>query len=235
MAHREVLFILTSHADMEGSNNKTGVWLGEFTDPYYAFIDAGYHVTLATPLGGEPPIDPLSKMTENLSTSNQRFLKDQDAQDALANTIQLKVINAFDYDIAFVPGGHGPLWDLHDNDDVARILTHFVSASKITGAVCHGPAALLAIEQNIFGYLRNKKITSFTNIEEKLVLRSGLIPYELESRLRAHGVDFSSAILPFMSHVVVDENLVTGQNPLSALGVAKKVIELAQKHYTSVL
>ncbi|HLS94001.1 MAG TPA: type 1 glutamine amidotransferase domain-containing protein [Sphingobacterium sp.] len=235
MAHREVLFILTSHADMNGTNSKTGVWLGEFTDPYYAFLDAGYRVTLASPKGGASPIDPLSTVTESLSAANRRFAKDEDAKRQFSEASQLGAIDPYSYDTVFVPGGHGPLWDLADNEDVARILSHFVSASKIIGAVCHGPAALLSIEKNIFGYLRGRKVTAFTDTEENLVFRSGVVPYKLESRLRAHGVDFKAAALPFAPCVAVDENLVTGQNPLSASRVAKKVIELVQKHYVSTL
>ncbi|KGE13357.1 type 1 glutamine amidotransferase domain-containing protein [Sphingobacterium deserti] len=235
MAHRKVLIILTSHQDMIDTDSKTGVWLGEFTDPYYAFKDAGYEITLASPKGGTPPIDPLSKLTENVAASNKRFQKDEEAQLAFASTEKVDTINPAEFDTVFVPGGHGPLWDLAENIAVGRILTHCVNESKIIGAVCHGPAALFAIEANIFGYLRGKKITAFSNLEENMVLRAAQVPYLLETRLREHEADLSLSKVPFMSHVLVDENLVTGQNPLSALPTAKKVIELVQKHYVSSL
>ncbi len=235
MAHREVLFLLSSHADLIDTDTKTGIWLGELTDPYYAFKNAGYTITLASPKGGMPPIDPLSKLTENVAPSNKRFLKDEDAQRAFAGTLTLKDIQPNKYDTVFVPGGHGPLWDLADHAIVGHILTHFVNESKIIGAVCHGPAALLAIEQSSFGFLRGRKVTGFTNLEENLVFRANNIPYFLETRLKEYGADFSAAKVPFMSHVVADENIVTGQNPLSSLATADKVIELVQKHYVSVL
>lgn len=235
MAHREVLFILSSHENLIDTDSKTGIWLGELTDPYYAFKDAGYTITLASPKGGTPPVDPLSKLTENLASSNKRFAKDEDAQRAFAGTIPLATIQPNHYDTVFIPGGHGPLWDLAEDEAVGRILTHFVNESKIIGAVCHGPAALLAVESSVFGFLRGKKLTAFTDLEETLVFRSSNIPYLLETRLKEHGADFVAAKVPFISHVVTDENLVTGQNPLSSQATANKVIELVQKHYVSVL
>lgn len=220
---------------MIDTDAKTGIWLGELTDPYYAFKDAGYTITLASPNGGTPPIDPLSKLTENLAPSNKRFLKDEDAQRAFADTQRLDDIQPNQYNAVFIPGGHGPLWDLADHAAVGRILTHFLTESKIIGAVCHGPAALLSIENSVFGFLRDKTVTAFTNLEENLVFRTNNVPYLLETRLKEHGVNFSSSTVPFLSHVVVEENLVTGQNPLSALATANKVIELVQRNYVSTL
>ncbi|GHE30988.1 type 1 glutamine amidotransferase domain-containing protein [Sphingobacterium griseoflavum] len=235
MAHREILFILSSHEDMIDTDAKTGIWLGEFTDPYYAFFDAGYNITLASPKGGTPPIDPLSKLTEHLAASNKRFTKDEEAQRLFASTEKLESIDPARFDAVFIPGGHGPLWDLAEDLSVGRILTHCVHDAKIIGAVCHGPAALLAIERTIFGFLRGKKITAFSNLEEGMVLRNQNVPFLLETRLREHGALLRLAKVPFMSHTVVDHNIVSGQNPLSALATAKKVIELLQKQYVSVL
>lgn len=235
MANRKVLFILSSHEDMQDTDKKTGVWLGELTDPYYAYLDAGYGITLCSPKGGQPPIDPLSKLTENVSAANKRFAKDEDAQRAFADTEKLHTIDGADFDTVFVPGGHGPLWDLAADADVGRILSHCVHAGKVIAAVCHGPAALLSVEKAIFGFLRGKKVSAFTNLEENLVLRSPNVPYLLEDKLREHGADFSSATLPFASHVVADDTLVTGQNPLSSLATANAAIKLVQQLYTSVL
>ncbi len=235
MAHREILFILSSHEDMINTDAKTGIWLGEFTDPYYAFIDAGYRVTLASPKGGTPPVDPLSKLTEHLAVSNKRFLKDEDAQRIFASTEKLEKILPSRYDAVFIPGGHGPLWDLVDDASVSAILTHCIHDSKVIGAVCHGSAALFAIERNIFGFLRGKRLTAFSNLEEGMILRNKSVPFLLETRLREHGADISLSKVPFMSHTMVDDNIVTGQNPLSALATAKEVIALLQKNYVSVL
>lgn len=235
MAHREILIILSSHEDMIDTDTKTGIWLGEFTDPYYAFVDAGYRITLASPKGGVPPIDPLSKLTEHLAVSNKRFLKDEEAQCAFASTEKLQAVDPSRFDAVFIPGGHGPLWDLADDASVAAILTHCVHEAKIIGAVCHGPAALFAVERNIFGFLRGKRLTAFSNMEEGMVLRNKHVPYLLETRLREHEADLSLSKVPFLSFTVVDDNIVTGQNPLSALATAKEVIALLQKNYVSVL
>src|SRR5690606_22583055 len=138
---------------------------------------------------------PLSTVTESLSAANRRFAKDEDAKRQFSEASQLGAIDPYSYDTVFVPGGHGPLWDLADNEEVARLLSYLFSASMFMGAVCHGPAAVVSSEKNICGYLRGGKVTAFTDTEENLVFRSGVVPYKLESRLRAHGGDFKAAAL----------------------------------------
>ncbi len=221
-----VLLVLTSHDRLDNSDEKTGVWLGEMTDPYYELMEAGFAVTMCSPLGGEPPIDPMSKLTEHITASNRRFIADDAAQRCFANTLPLENIKACAFDAVFVVGGHGPLWDLARHPHMGRVLCEFADQEKPIAAVCHGPAALLSMEQCRPGYLKGRRLTAFTNMEESLVLRKDSIPYELETRLREEGGDFSHAAVPFLAHVVLDENLITGQNPLSAAPVAKTLIEL---------
>ena len=217
--------ILTSHKDMENTTSKTGVWLGEFTDPYYEFIDKGFDIVLASPKGGEPPIDPMSKMTEHITGANRRFQNDNAAQQKFKNTKTLEEINVSEFDALFIPGGHGPIWDLATNATSAKIILDFLSANKPVGAVCHGPAALIKAAELRPGLLNGKRVTGFTNTEEAMSMRSDNVPYKLETRLRELGADFHSALVPFTSNVEKDGLLITGQNPLSAGPTARAVIK----------
>ncbi|WP_170138294.1 type 1 glutamine amidotransferase domain-containing protein [Niabella yanshanensis] len=226
---KHILMVLTSHSAMENTDSTTGLWLGEFTDPYYGFIDAGYRVTIASPLGGKPPIDPLSLLTENITASNRRFNDDKAAQSALDATLVLDTINATDFDAVFYPGGHGPLWDLADDEYNGRLILEFIKSRKPVGAVCHGPAALIKAAELAPGLLSGTRITAFTNTEETLTLRADNIPYHLETRLKKLGADFKSAVLPFTNHVETDGLFVTGQNPLSAGPAARALIALLKK------
>ena len=227
---KKILMILTSHSEMENTDSKTGVWIGEFTDPYYEFIDQGYEVTLASPKGGKPPIDPMSKLTENITASNRRFQDDENAQQNFNNTLPLDGINEADFDAVFFPGGHGPLWDLATNETSGRILLAFLAGNKPVAAVCHGPAALIKAAQLQPGLLSGKRLTGFTNAEEVLVFRSDNIPYKLEARLKELGADFHSALVPFTSHVEEDGLLITGQNPSSAGPTAKALIKALESN-----
>ena len=222
---KKILMILTSHAEMENTNSKTGVWLGEFTDPYYELIDEGYEVTLASPKGGEPPVDPMSKMTEHITGANRRVLDDEVAQEKFRNTIRLEDINVTEFEGLFFPGGHGPLWDLANNETSGRIILEFLNENKPVAAVCHGPAAFIKAAELQPGLLKGKRITSFTNTEEALAFRSDNIPYKLERRLKELGAEFHSALLPYTTHVEEDGLLITGQNPLSAGPTAKALIK----------
>ena len=217
--------ILTSHQEMENTDSKTGVWIGEFTDPYYEFIDAGYEVTLVSPKGGEPPVDPMSKLTENITGSNRRFQDDAIAQQKFSNTQQLDTVNVADYDAVFIPGGHGPIWDLATNATSGKIILDFLAGNKPVAAVCHGPAALIAAAELQPGLLKGKRLTGFTNTEEAMTFRSDNVPYKLETKLKELGGDFHSALLPYASHVEKDGLLITGQNPLSAGPAAKALIK----------
>ena len=217
--------VLTSHAELENTTAKTGLWIGEFTDPYYEFIDKGYEVTLASPKGGMPPIDEMSALTENITGSNRRFNDDETAKNALNTTHKLQEISAADYDGVFYPGGHGPIFDLAKDQKSGQLIIDFLKSGKPVASVCHGPAALLKAAEMDSDVLRGKRVTGFSNTEEKLALRSNNIPYQLEDRLKELGADYHTALLPFTSHVEVDGLLITGQNPLSAGPTAKALID----------
>jgi putative intracellular protease/amidase len=224
----KILMILTSHKEMENTTHKTGLWLGEFTDPYYEFIDRGYDVTLASPKGGEVPIDPLSKLTENITESNRRFQDDEAGKFKLDHTEMLNSVDGNGFDALFIPGGHGPLWDLAGNDICGNLIVDFLTQGKPVGAVCHGPAAFIKVFEIFPDLLRGRRMTAFTNMEETMVLRNNNVPYKLESKLLELGVDFDSAIVPFTPHVETDGIVVTGQNPASAGPAAKALIDLLE-------
>lgn len=220
--------ILTSHKSMENTKSETGVWIGEFTDPYYVFKDAGYSITLASPFGGEPPIDPMSKLTENITASNRRFNDDEEALEKFENTLPLSEVDASEFDAVFYPGGHGPMWDLAENEISGNLIVDFITAGKPVGAICHGPAAFLKAAKIRPDLFKGRRMTAFTNAEEVLALRNGNIPYKLETELKEAGVDFHSALLPFLSHVQEDGLFITGQNPLSAGPAAKALVNLLE-------
>lgn len=222
---KKILMILTSHKELENTDGTTGLWIGEFTDPYYEFIDEGYQVTLASPQGGKPPIDPMSELTENITGSNRRYQDDAVAQKALQNTSTLAGISASDYDGLFFPGGHGPIFDLASNKASGQLILDFLHDGKPVASVCHGPAALIKAAELDASVLKGKRVTGFSNAEEKLAMRSDNIPYKLEDRLKELGADYHTALIPFTSHIEVDGLLITGQNPLSAGPTAKALIK----------
>ena len=223
---KKILMILTSHKELDNTDSTSGVWLGEFTDPYFEFLDNNYEVTVASPKGGEPPVDPRSKLTENISASNRRFDEEEKAQQVFKSTLKLSEVKAADYDAVFYPGGHGPMWDLSENETNANLLLEFYRAQKPIGAICHGPAALLRAAEKEPELLKNKEVTAFSNTEEKLVGLYNNIPFRLEDRLKDLGAQFDAAVVPFASKVRVSGRLVTGQNPASANKAAKELINL---------
>lgn len=225
MIPKKILLILTSHEALLNTKSKTGLWIGEFTDPYYQFIDAGCEVTLASPKGGMPPIDEMSQLTKNITQSNKRFTKDSIAQMALDTTLKLKSVAASDFDAVFYPGGHGPMFDLATNELSGKLILDFIESGKPVAAVCHGPAALLKAAELNPSILESKTVTGFSNTEEKLALRSNNIPYKLEDRLKKFGANYKTAAVPFIAHVEIDGLLITGQNPLSARPTAKALLD----------
>ena len=226
---KKVLVVLPSHDQLGNTGQKTGFWLEEFTDPYYKFIDSGYEVTIASPRGGKPPVDPKSIQKENQSESTQRFEKDKSAQAKLENTLVLSQVSASDYDTLFLPGGHGPMWDLSSDENMKKKVEDFYSDKKIVSAVCHGPAGLLqATDRNGNSILKGKKITGFTNNEESAVGLTKTVPFSLENRMKELGGKFEKG-QDFKPFVISDGQLITGQNPKSALPAAEKVIEILGK------
>ncbi len=217
--------ILTSHEDLENTQDKIGLWIGEFTDPYYEFVDQGHEVTLSSPKGGQPPIDPMSALTENVTGSNRRFQEDDNANAVLNSTHKLEEISANDFDGVFFPGGHGPMFDLATNELSGQLILDFLKSGKPVAAVCHGPAALLKAAELDPSILEGKHVTGFSNAEEKLAMRADKIPYQLQDRLKESGADYRTALLPFLSHVETDGLLITGQNPLSAGPTAEALLK----------
>ena len=224
-----VLIVLTSHAQLGESGDKTGFWLAEFTTPYYIFKDAGAKITLASPVGQKPPLDPKSTTPEFQTNSTQRFNADPKAQYAITNTVELDKIHANDYDAVFYPGGHGPLWDLAENKNSTQLIETLYAAGKPVSAVCHAPC-VFRHAKNLDGtpIVNNKKVTSFTNAEESAVQLVGVVPFLVEDMLRENGAVFSCAD-NFVAHTVIDGNLITGQNPASSTAVATAVLDLCKQ------
>lgn len=223
---KNVLIVLTSHAELGDTGNKTGFWLEELASPYYAFSDAGWQAILASPLGGLPPVDPTSETDEWQTPSSRRFAADQEAMSALQNTLVLEDVKDEEYDAIFFPGGHGPMWDLARDCTVAGLVAGFMAAGKPVGAVCHGPAALVgAVNKNGEPAVQNHRLTGFTNSEEAGVGLSDVVPFLLADKLAELGAHYMSGP-DWESHVVVDGNLVTGQNPASSEATAQALMAL---------
>ena len=217
----KILMVLTSHAALGSTGNKTGFWLEEFAAPYYAFKDAGAEVTLASPLGGQPPIDPNSDVDDAHTDATRRFENDAAAKEALANTHKLGDIDAGKYDAIFYPGGHGPLWDLSEDQHSIQLIEAFAEADKPVGAVCHGPAVF----KNTKAIVHGKKVTGFTNSEEKAAGLEGVVPFAVEDMLKENGGHYERGD-DWASHVVVDGKLVTGQNPASSEAAARALLDV---------
>ena len=222
----KILIVVTSHDELGDTGEKTGFWLEEFVAPYYTFLDAGAVVTIASPKGGEPPLDPKSDLPENQTEATERFKKDLAAQAALASTVKLADVRAEDYDAIFYPGGHGPMWDMPDNVTSIALIEAFVKADKPVGAVCHAPVALVNVRGKDGEYLvKGKRVTGFTNAEEEAVGLSAVVPFLLEDRLKERGGIFSKAA-NWVPYVQVDGKLVTGQNPASSRPGAEALLKL---------
>lgn len=221
-----ILMIVTSHDKMGDTGHKTGIWLEELAAPYYRFRDAGAAITLASPKGGQPPLDPNSQAPDALTDATARFEKDEEAQKAFANTVTLDGLKADDFDAIFYPGGHGPLWDLATDAKSIALIEAFAAQNKPVAAVCHGPAALVHAK-NADGkpLVAGKRVTSFTNDEEKAVGLENVVPLSIEDSFKKHGAIYERGDMwaPF---AVVDGKLVTGQNPASSDLTADKVMEL---------
>lgn len=221
----KVLIVLTSHDQLGDTGKKTGFWLEEFASPYYHLKDAGVQVTLSSPLGGQPPLDPKSYEPDAQTEYTRRFDQDQAAQNELANTDKLAEMKVEDFDAVFYPGGHGPLWDLHKDSYSIALIEGFIAAGKPVATVCHAPAVLLkAKDQNGDPLVKGKKVTGFTNSEEAAVKLTDIVPYLLEDQLIAMGGAYQK-VEDWNSLAVVDGLLITGQNPTSSTAVAEALIK----------
>lgn len=222
----KILMVLTSHDQLGDTGKKTGFWLEEFAAPYYVFKDAGAEITLASPKGGQPPLDPKSAVADALTDATKRFQGDNSAQDQLANTHLLSTISADGFDGIFFPGGHGPLWDLAEDADSIELIQDFAADDRPIGAVCHAPA-IFKHPKGADGkpLVAGKNVTGFTNTEEDGVGLTKIVPFLVENMLKANGGLYHKGA-DWSSFVVTDGKLVTGQNPASSEEAAQKLLAL---------
>lgn len=221
----KILMVLTSHSELGSTGKKTGFWLEEFAAPYYVFKDAGAEITLASPKGGHPPLDPKSDEKDSQTAATERFRADKEAQEALAHTKILRDIFADDYDAVFYPGGHGPLWDLAEDRISITLIEAMYAQGKPVSAVCHAPGVFRhAKSPDGSPLVQGKAVTGFSNSEEAAVGLTDVVPFLVEDELQKKGGKYAK-VADWQSFSVQDGNLITGQNPASSESVARKVLE----------
>jgi len=229
-----ILMVLTSHDQLGDTGAKTGFWLEEFAAPYYVLKEAGHTITLASPKGGQPPIDPKSDAPDFQTEATKRFKVDSEAQAQLASTRKLDEIGSADFDAVFYPGGHGPLWDLASSGKSKSIIEEAIQAGRPIALVCHAPAVLKDVTtEDGTPLVRGKKVTGFTNSEEAAVHLTDVVPFLLQDKLTELGADFRTTG-DFQPHVVRDGLLITGQNPASSEPAAKALLEALQESRQAV-
>jgi putative intracellular protease/amidase len=225
----DILMVLTSHAELGDTGEKTGFWLEEFAAPYYLLKDAGHDITLASPRGGQPPLDPKSDAPDAQTDATRRFKSDSEAQALLAATEILSDIDPDDFDAVFYPGGHGPLWDLAEDADSKALIEATLAAGRPVALVCHAPGVLKNVTTPEGAPLvRGRRVTGFTNGEEQAVGLTEVVPFLLEEMLKAKGATYSKGP-DFAPYVVTDGLLVTGQNPASSAPAAAALLEAVAK------
>ncbi|MCJ8159090.1 type 1 glutamine amidotransferase domain-containing protein [Sphingomonas sp. LaA6.9] len=223
----KILMVLTSHDQLGDTGKPTGFWLEEFAAPYYVFRDAGVDVTLVSPKGGQPPIDPKSDEPGNQTEAMERFKQDPAAQAVLAHTGKLADASADDYDAVFYPGGHGPMWDLVNDTNSIALIEAFYNAGKPVAAVCHAPGVLSKVTYQGQPIVRGKRVTGFTNSEEEAVQLTDVVPFLVEDELKRLGGNFEK-VEDWADFSIVDGRLITGQNPASSASAAQKLLKLLQ-------
>lgn len=223
----KILLVLTSHNVLGDTGKPTGFWLEEFTAPYYAFKDAGAEVTVISPKGGHPPIDPKSDDPNNQTESMERFKKDPATQKVLAHSVKLTDVRADDYDAVFYAGGHGPMWDLSNDKNSIALIEDIYNAGKPVAAVCHGPCALLKATYEGQPLVKGKRVTCFTNDEEEEVGLTKVMPFLVEDELKRLGGRFEK-VANWGVFTIVDGRLITGQNPASSGPAAMELLKLLQ-------
>ncbi|HET8855448.1 MAG TPA: type 1 glutamine amidotransferase domain-containing protein [Salinimicrobium sp.] len=221
----KILMVLTSHDSLGETGKKTGVWLDEFTAPYYVFKNSGAEITLATPKGGEVPVDPASEKKEVSTEETRRFESDQEAQDKLRKTIPLEKVEASGFDAVFYPGGHGPLWDLAIDLKSIALIEDFIAQMKPMAFVCHAPGVLGNVEEDKEPYVRGKNVTGFSNSEEQEAGLDQVVPFLVEDKMNQMGANYSKGS-DGSQYVMVDGRLITGQNPASAKKAAMELIKM---------
>lgn len=222
----KILMVLTSHDRLGDTGKKTGFWLEEFAAPYYVFTDAGADVTLATPLGGQPPLDPKSDEASAQTPATARFKNDEAAQAVLASTHKLRDVSKDDFDGVFYPGGHGPLWDLAEDADSIALIESTLGQGKPVAAVCHAPGVLRHVKSGNGNFVvHGKSVTGFTNTEEEAAGLTEVVPFLVEDMLKRNGGNYSKAG-DWQPYVVTDGLLITGQNPASSEPAAHALLNL---------
>lgn len=225
MKTTKLLMVLTSHADLGNTGEKTGFWVEEFAAPYYAFKEAGIEITLASPKGGQAPIDPKSELADFQTPATARYYADEDCQNLIANTKVLANIQSEDFDAVFYPGGHGPLWDLTENSYSITLIEQFLASNKPVSAVCHATAALLNVKGSNDDFaIKGKAVAGFSNTEEDAVQLTDIVPFLLEDELVKRGGDYQK-VEDWNAFAVQDGLFITGQNPASSVLVAEKLIK----------
>jgi putative intracellular protease/amidase len=220
----KILMILTSHDELGSTGRKTGFWLEELAAPYYRFIEAGAEITLASPKGGQPPLDPVSNAPANQTDQTRRFEQDATATEALANTVRLDSVDVADFDTVFYPGGHGPLWDLAEDQNSIALIQDTLRSGKPVALVCHAPGVLRHVaDEDGTPLVQGRRVTGFTNSEEEGVGLTDVVPFLVEDELVRLGGDYSK-IGDWESYVVEDGLLITGQNPASSAAAADALL-----------
>jgi putative intracellular protease/amidase/catechol 2,3-dioxygenase-like lactoylglutathione lyase family enzyme len=221
----KILMVLTSHDQLGNTGRKTGFWLEEFAAPYFVFKDAGVKLTLASPKGGQPPLDPKSDLPENQTPAMTRFKEDKTAQQALANTVTLSSVNSEDFDTVFYPGGHGPMWDLAEDPISVALLESFYNSGKPIALVCHSPGVLRHVKYRGEPLVKGKHVTGFTDGEEEEVQLTNVVPFLVEDELLRLGAIFEKKA-NWQPFAITDGRLVTGQNPASSTSAAQALLKL---------
>jgi putative intracellular protease/amidase len=221
----KILIVLTSHSELGNTGEKTGFWIEEFAAPYYVLADAGVELTIASPKGGQPPIDPKSESPDAQTAATNRFNNDKDIKDKLAHTVKLNEVNQKDYDAVFYPGGHGPLWDLANDATSISLIEDFYQHSKPIAFVCHAPGSLIKVKAaNGEPLVKGKEVTGFSNTEEAAVKLTKVVPFLLEDEMNKLGASYSKGP-DWGSYVKKDGLLITGQNPASSEEAAKLLLK----------
>ena len=229
----KILMVLTSHDQLGDTGRKTGFWLEELAAPYYTFKDAGAEIVLASPKGGQPPLDPKSNEPSFQTDLTRRFETDPDANAQLASTLRLDTVSQADFDTVFYPGGHGPMWDLAEDKNSIDLIESFLAAAKPVALVCHAPGALRHVRTpDGKPLVDGKRVTGFTNTEEESVGLTKIVPFLVEDELKAQGGIYSKGA-DMAPYVVSDGLLITGQNPASSGPAAKLLIERLAKTATN--
>jgi len=221
----KIVMVLTSHDQLGNTGRKTGFWLEEFAAPYFVFRDASVELTLASPKGGQPPVDPKSDLPENQTPAMARFKKDEIAQKALAHTVRLADVKADDFDTVFYPGGHGPMWDLAESPVSKALIESFYNSGKPIALVCHAPGVLRHVTYKGEPLVKDKHVTGFTNGEEEAVELTKVVPFLVEDELLRLGAIYEK-VRNWQPFSIVDGRLVTGQNPASSSSAAQALLKL---------